>query len=287
MTALDPRELLSRAADTGAGSPDTERILARAKALRRRSMIAGISLLAAVAIGGLVGASALLTSDADRSVVARGNNPDRPGQSQSPAGEPQVVEIDTSGEMATVRLLSGRADPQQVERALRGAGIDATVTAEPVAPPLEGLWTGASDERLSGLPGAIDENDKTLVRVPTGTRINLTFGRPARPDETYRVSTSPFLPGGPLHCAGIEKLPPLEAERAINDLGYEVSWRLETTTRVFGGGVSEGRADIVEDPPEGTILTNASEFAPTVMVVFISPSGDPQANQDSIPEQDC
>lgn len=287
MTTLDPRELLSRAADTGAGSPDTERILARAKALRRRSMIAGISLLAAVAIGGLVGASALLTSDADRAVVARGNDPDRPSQSEPPAEEPQVVEIDTSGQTATVRLLSGRADPQQVERALRGAGIDAIVTAEPVSPPLEGQWIGASDQRLSGLPGAIDENDKTLVRVPTGTPINLTFGRPALPDETYQVSTSPFLPGGPLNCTGIEKLPPLEAERAINDLGYEVSWRLQTTTRIFPDGVLEGRSDIVEDPPEGTILTNASELAPTVMVVFISPSGDPQANQDGIPEQDC
>ena len=110
-----------------------------------------------------------------------------------------------------VEVVLGGTDStaSEVLKALRDAGLDATVTPSPTGPSNVGRFTSAviSGGRRSDV---VDEIDRTGLsfsgfRVPvawTG-ELELYIGRLARPGEFYDASTNPFDELEPLHCAGV------------------------------------------------------------------------------------
>lgn len=193
---VDLRERLIAAADEPLFGSDTDAILRRAnRRLRRaRGLFAGGAAVLAVATLLLVWIS--VPSD-DAEVVT------------APVGQAAVVEIQETSDAILARLLDGSADaePADVERALRGAGIDATVAAQPTDPAQVGHWisvettsghppeSGRPDP--GGLPTAarLDTEDPRVMRFPrpvSGT-YRLWFGRPAQPGE-FPVAPSTVEP---------------------------------------------------------------------------------------------
>jgi hypothetical protein len=115
------------------------------------------------------------------------------------------VDIEVKDGSLTVRLTDLESRPAVILRALRDAGIDATVTAVPSGPSEVGrfqlaIGTGALPAKL------LDPRDGTFIGfvVPVGARdrLDLLVGRPAARGEQYLKPSNAFAKGEPLACAG-------------------------------------------------------------------------------------
>jgi len=180
---VDLRERLIAAADEPSSGPDTEVILRRATR-RRHARVLVTSGSVALAVAALLVVLLSVPSDDTKVVTER-------------LGQHPVVEVQETSDAILARLLDGTAEPAEVEEALRGVGIDATVAAQPTNPAQVGHWitvettsghppeSGRPDP--GGFPAAarLDADDQRVIRFPrpvTGTYL-LSFGRPAQPGE--------------------------------------------------------------------------------------------------------
>ena len=74
---------------------------------------------------------------------------------------------------------------------------------------------------------------------------------------------------------------PRAAERTLLGLGYQVSWRLNTTT-----GANTGYAEPMAHAPAGVIIDEPVPGTHGELVVFVAPKGDPRAIAVPVPA-DC
>ena len=102
-------------------------------------------------------------------------------------------------------------------------------------------------------------------------------GRPTSDPGTGPVlvpAADAFLPGGTLYCSGILQMAPLDAERALLDLGYKLSWQNQVTgersDRAFDGVITVG-----------PFVGSSGE-----LMLFVVPKGGPSANPIPFPA-DC
>lgn len=132
-----------------------------------------------------------------------------------------AIAVDRRGEWIHVRLLDVSADPEQVERELREAGIDATVVMDVAPPELVGKWTRVA----FAYPGPVGRATPDEIRIPADSRyVEIGLGREARPGEAVMQpapgcapGSSPVAPSAPPPAAGALTLPPGTVECRVTD----------------------------------------------------------------------
>lgn len=83
-----------------------------------------------------------------------------------------------------------------------------------------------------------------------------------------------FALGGPFHCTRIQQMAPPQAEAALNELGYDVTWQVED--RGLGTSVQTPTA-----PPDGYIIEGVLHGANLLLVVERGEGAVP------VPEPSC
>ena len=154
-----------------------------------------------------------------------------------------------------------------------------TVTGRYAAVPLEATWTGDLDVDFPGSNGG-----PAHLRAAGATIESIPFDAVTEPRGsaiTLGQNDRPFAVGGALHCSGILQMTPQAAERTLLGLGYQVSWRLNTTT-----GANTGYAEPMAHAPAGVIIDEPVPGTHGELVVFVAPKGDPRAIAVPVPA-DC
>jgi hypothetical protein len=111
--------------------------------------------------------------------------------------------------------------------------------------------------------------------VPGG--LTLFVGRPAEEGERPVGGPLNLLAEGPLHCLQLDTLPFADAERALEQRGYEVVWYEEYTTSVNERGLpATGDGGRLEGlPSEEHALIGAMFLEPGVVELRVTPRDDP------------
>jgi hypothetical protein len=187
------------------------------------------------------------------------------------------VEVTHAGGDITVRLTDLEHRPAVIERALREAGIDAHVVAEPAGPSRVGLFLASRGR--GALPSELrplDEDDVFFPAfvIPEGWtgRLDLEVGRPARRGEQYVRYSDAFAPGEPLHCSGLlgrsataaaAHLPAAARGVRFQALGPGSSVPVDLTP-----------ADVGPSPFAHYVVAGAIAVSPTSVVVTVTPTGE-------------
>ena len=155
-----------------------------------------------------------------------------------------------------LRVKDAAADPEDMTRDLRAAGIDGEVVTIPVVPALVGKWIEAEyDSRRTPVmphngPGPEPIRNQVgkrveVLQIPAdfSTWIRLKVGRVAEPGEIYAENpgTDELRPDGALACLGLEAMTPPQAAEELASYGYTVTW-------------SAGGEQGSEPPATGTIF---------------------------------
>lgn len=140
--------------------------------------------------------------------------------------------------------------------------------------PLGAAWTGDLDLAVAG--GALHLGGLALRSMPFDGVNEPSGGGIALPADAR-----PFSKGGALYCSGILQMTPKQAEAALLDLGYRLSWRLDTTT-----GANTGFSKIMATAPDGVIHQEPLPGSEGELIVFVAPFGDPAADPIPFPS-DC
>ncbi|HEX7166316.1 MAG TPA: hypothetical protein VF230_04975 [Acidimicrobiales bacterium] len=136
-----------------------------------------------------------------------------------PSADTGVRVFRTPGDV-TLQLTGGDADPEEIERAAREAGLDVVVKQAPTGPSQVGRFVAVAINRRAPTFEEVYANDDAGfigVRLPTawtGT-VTLSLGRAARPGEHYAGSVNAFAKGEPLACLPLFGLSRGEAERIL------------------------------------------------------------------------
>lgn len=125
-----------------------------------------------------------------------------------PAPAAAGVEVIADADGLTIRLTDLTTRPEEVEQAARDAGLDVTVTAEPVGPSRVGRFTGLT---ASGGTSTIQitegdaETGFTALRLPRDFEdsLELQIGRAPRPGEEWAQPSDATAAGEPLECADL------------------------------------------------------------------------------------
>ena len=133
-----------------------------------------------------------------------------------------AIAVEEHGEWIHVRLLDVSADPEQVERELRDAGIDAHVVLDAAPPELVGKWTRVA----FSYPGPVGVADPDEIRIPADSRyVEVGLGREPRPGEAVmqpapgcpEQGSSTAEPSAPAPPPGDLTLPPGAVECRMTD----------------------------------------------------------------------
>lgn len=180
------------------------------------------------------------------------------------AGTPRPASADTfrvairDGEVVvTVEGLV--EDPDDAEAELRAAGLDATLSAQPAAPSLNGVVV-ATTSTFGPLDSESDGTRILAFRIPADERrpFTIEYGRAARPGETY-VATEP-VPACD-HYAGKPLGDAVVAEIARR-WGPDVSWQ-----RQSGGAVTGVQA---QDVGERDVVVTVVPLSPRSVLVRVT-----------------
>lgn len=186
------------------------------------------------------------------------------------------------GDTLYLRVEDALADPEAMTNDLQAAGLDARVELIPVGPSSVGVWvyvvndstTGYNDPRFIDLFRQMypEEDEGTaqagiphtrVLEVPAdfSTPITLQVGRAAADGETWvmshtRDTPDETRPGGILYC--LQDLDPPEADRILQELGYEVDWSYSR---------SPNYGEALSDPPSGKVIVYGELAGPDVLRV--------------------
>lgn len=222
----------------------------------------------------------------------------------------------------TVEIADATAEPRRMTQELRDAGINGEVKVRPVSPSLVGRWAALEARPATPTPGReqivsitelVDEppgptggpglppierrlfsidfdRDKLRIPVDFKDRVVLTAGRAPQGEELYAESASAFAPKEPLHCTGIERLPPAQAERAIAARGYKVHTAFQPDFRLPPDRQRRGKAKAVVSaqlvPTRPTAHGVGRPRSRNEIVLFVSSSAS-APTPHGIPPQDC
>jgi hypothetical protein len=138
-----------------------------------------------------------------------------------------LVEVRDGAVQVLVEDLEAR--PDDIELAVRRAGIDLDVVTVPVGPSRVGRFVRV--HATAPLPPDVsvtvgDRETFVGFAVPAGydDSIKLALGRTALPDEPYAGFSDAFAPGEPLHCRSVLRASPGDAMAALTITGLRVRW---------------------------------------------------------------
>lgn len=184
------------------------------------------------------------------------------------------VEVSERGGLVYVRLLEGEFDPDEIEMAVRNAGLDVDVDAVPVGPSLVGKFVRDQIEGSDlGTLRRLGEDGDTFAGfvLPAGWdgHLSVDVGRPAGDDEDYAVPSNALSEGEPLACTDVIGLLPADAAALLEARSLQGMWR----------GVS-GRAEVRVDerdldavPWRTQLVSHALALGPRTVVVYLSETG--------------
>lgn len=157
-----------------------------------------------------------------------------------------------------------------------------TATGKWAAVPLGATWSGDLDVTFPNGTG-VGGGPARLHAAGLLLRSNPFDGvtKPVGPAIKLGEHDRPFSVGGPLHCSGILQMTPQEAEATLLKLGYQVSWRLQTTT-----GPNTGNSQPMARAPDGIITQEGLPGTSGELIMFVAPKGDPNAKPLTFPA-DC
>lgn len=184
-------------------------------------------------------------------------------------------------------------NPEKVERYLADEGIEASIVAVPVRPPLVGKWfhlylppdADIEEGTFALLKSYVGELDFShpevaerclngygcdwtdVLEIPGEVKgpITLVVGREAQPHEGYWArnirQSNELAPSGALYCMQLEDKTSGAIERRLESDGYEIRWTYED---------GQESRDVAE-PPAGSSVTVAYIFEPGVADIRVSP----------------
>ncbi len=188
-----------------------------------------------------------------------------------------------------------------MEQQLRTQGVEARILVVPVPASVAGTWwdlyfaPGArvDPEEWSGLLAQVgqgvdpglppDVYDRILnagrnvyhheiIGIPRDVHGPLTLiaGRAPRPGESLSALGGELSPIGAFWCMGLERMDPVDAERAVEGLGYSVRWHYDPDP-FAGVGVDPGDR-YVDAPPPGSALVDAWFLGPDRVQMELVPA---------------
>ena len=196
--------------------------------------------------------------------------------------EPASADVDVSvrGGLVHLRLVDAEHDPEAIEAAAAGAGLDVAVEAVPAGPSQVGRFLML--EQRGERPGELrplDADGDTFAGfvLPVGWdgTLQLRVGRPARAGEGYVTFTNAESAGEPLACTGIGGATPAEALEILDGRDLDVTWQV----------VGE-RSQVV--PPDDLAgfddhrVAMALGTAPGAVVLVLTADGAPPPSQQAL-----
>lgn len=195
-----------------------------------------------------------------------------------------ALAIEQHGDMLHVEVEDALADSEAMTNDLRAAGLDATVSTVPVSPSLVGGWVNVMN--LAGAdqdPRIVDLIDQTqshvdTLRIPSdfSSAVGLFVGRPARPGERWEIASEMDSPdllgsGGELACLGFADLTPIEVDRRLVSMGYQVIWSVVDAELPS--------SEVVPSAPATGIVFEARLVGPDLLDVRVAVPGSDLARQ--------
>ena len=140
-----------------------------------------------------------------------------------------------------VLLVALEQDPEVIEDAARGAGLDVRVESSPTGPSRVGRFVGdVADSAYANDVELVDGRHGSFAGflVPVGWEgtLHLRVGRPAIAGEAYASFTDATAPGEPFACLPIDTTTPAALSRLAQDAGVTLRWQV----------IASGRSEIVE-----------------------------------------
>jgi hypothetical protein len=226
------------------------RLQARAAAPRRRPVlvpvaaaVAGVALVVGTLLGGL-----------------------------RPHAADASVRVQVEEGRVIVTLVDLEHRPEEIEAAVRAAGLDVSVVAVPVGPSEVGRFVGEVASDLPAELRVVDGGRSTFAgfSLPTWWRgsLHLEVGRPARAGETYAAFSDALAPGEPLACTGLLGRPAAQAVPPIAARGLHAAF----LASALGGSPRRiAAADLHAAGVDAWVVVAASATAADHVVIEIAP----------------
>jgi hypothetical protein len=277
MSHIDPIRRLASITDEEAArmvSPQTKNDLAehimttaseQVPRRRRRLLYLGVPLATAAAV--------------TAAALAFYSSPGSPGHTTMRNGPARVelaaLSFSTQGEYLVVKVKDPLADPARYKREFAAHGMKINLRLVPASPSVVGAVV---ESELPPSVKAVPAKGECFSgggACPVGVKIPLTFhgsgsvtfGRGARPGETYTSTNSAFAPGEALHCVDIRGRTVDEALAMLK--------RHRVSAALFNydprPGYSENTADR-EKIPGTWYVTSAEPHAPGQVTLFVQKS---------------
>lgn len=189
--------------------------------------------------------------------------PVRLGPVRIGADPAQALSFDRQGDHIDVRILDPNADPARYREEFTAHGMNVDLQLLPASPSLVGRLMGTDDGSmttdahvtpLDGGRGCGGVWCKAGVRVPTSltSHLTLTFGRSARPGESFKLVGDATAPGEPLAGLPVRGRTVAEVRRLAGER--------DATIRTYYGSPPRN-----QKPPKGAVWSvwNYSEHVLT------------------------
>ncbi|WP_067479249.1 hypothetical protein [Actinomadura hibisca] len=154
------------------------------------------------------------------------------GDGPARVGTAQALAFTERGDHLEVRVLDPDADPQTYRKQFAAHRLNVELRVAPVSPSLVGKML-AYDERTTARPRVTPlEGDRTCgeiscypgVRIPSGlrNRVDLLFGRAAKPGERYEIGGDAAAAGEPLAGVALKGRKVGEVRRLAGQRGVTI-----------------------------------------------------------------
>lgn len=180
-----------------------------------------------------------------------------------------ALTVERSATEVRVTVQDLEATPEQVQRELRAAGLQASVRAVPASPSAVGKFvTIVSSESSNDASVAMDEAGSrwfSISGASSGSRLEIHFGRAAHGDEEYEKSVDAFLPGEPLNCVALRDRPAPIAAVTLSRRGFDTKWQRYTAS---------GFISVVPNDDYRLLVTRVLHTAENELVVYVASPGE-------------
>lgn len=193
-----------------------------------------------------------------------------PTFSSEPAAASVKIENEPNNMLRiTLTKTKQKATEAELRNAFAARGIQATIMAKPVAPPMVGRFVYAFVSDTAGFvaPEGTESVGFDSFRVQQDVVLDVGIGRAAKETETYSSAYDATLPGGKLACAAIVGAPVQHVQDQIVTRAQHVRW----ITHSADGSPDANPAQ----PPLDYKVERVVETDTNSMSVFLTPPAAP------------